>query len=1301
MFLYIETIHANGCLLQSKGRTRKMGKQPRDAENTTRAFFKEYMVNRNVEATLDWLMDDVQWIGTGKGEYSCGKEQVLEALEQEFSLDPDAYRLIWEDIRENSLTPDCAVMQGRLTVVRILPDGENFAMGVRVTSTCVRTAEGFKVSSIHASVPADFQEEGEFFPLSFAESVSEEYARRMGRSALELLGKTIPGGMLGTYFEPGFPLYYVNDRMLDCLGYTYEEFSQDSQGMVGNCIHPQDRERVYGVVRDAFGKVRDYGVRYRIRKKNGRYIHVYETGNFAQAEDGRDICLSVVRDISAEAEAEERLKQENREKERQAGRYDQLFQSVLCGIMQWKPLDRERVVFKNANRESIRILGYEPEEFWSHGVWQWKELIAEADYQMKLDQLDNLEKAGDSMNFQYRVRQKDGTSCWILGKLEMVEDGDGELIAQSVFLDIDIRKRTEHQNQQLKELAEANSAILNMALEHTSLCEFYYYPDRRTCVIPDRTSARYQCGSRYVNMPESFAEEMVAPEGRRDFIRMYEDIHSGKRTASVQFLTVNGLWCRVTMSAVEYGENGQNGTVLGIIEDITKEQTMALALEAAKSRDSLTGLWNREAGTRIAQEYMAQKPLGERCALMLLDMDNFTRINQEEGVAFANAVLQEVADILRAETEPDDIRVRMGGDEFMLVLKGRGKAGATVTGPRVAARVRELLLQSDKDISISVSIGMCATEVVDEYSGLYRCAESTLKYVKENCQGNAACYLDTSNELGEMLTDLYTEKHQLNTIEQGLTEQREDLVSFALDLLGKARNLNDAVQLLFARLGKTFGLDRVSLLDVDRDYLTCRFSYQWARDKTDLMMHKTFYITREQYEQWPGQFDPSGLNRHAVYDESSMSCLQAAIWNQGMFAGILSFEVKTDGYSWNDEQRKLLEELSKIIPSFVMKARADAVSQAKTDFLSRMSHEIRTPLNAIVGMTSIARNVVDDRDRVLECLDKLETSNQYLISLINDILDMSRIESGKMELNVQSMDMEDFVRSLEGMMRPQAEQKGLRFIVENRCCQGLALVTDRLRLEQVLINIIGNAVKFTGEGGDVIFSITPEEGSSGGQRLTFSVKDTGIGIASEAMDSIFNAFEQAEKNTSVKYGGTGLGLAISSRLVQMMGGTLGVRSVLGEGSEFYFTLTLPIGKLDGQTPRSREPEHHDFHGKRLLVVEDNLLNQEIAQSLLEMEGFLVETAENGQAALDAFGNHEPGYYNAVLMDIRMPVMDGIEATRRIRTMERPDSRTIPIIAMTANAFDQDSRKSLDSGMNGHLSKPIRVEELLRMLDACL
>ena len=231
-----------------------MGEQPRDAENTTRAFFKEYMVNRNVEATLGWLTDDVHWIGTGKGEYSCGKEQVLNALEQEFSLDPDAYQLIWEDIRENRLTPDCAVMQGRLTVVRTLPDGKEFAMGARLTSACVRTAEGFRVASIHASAPAGIQEEGEFFPLSFAESVSREYARRMGRSALELLGKNIPGGMLGTYLESGFPLYYVNDRMLAYLGYTYEEFSQATRGRVA--VNGRDvREYTQNGLRSRIGVV--------------------------------------------------------------------------------------------------------------------------------------------------------------------------------------------------------------------------------------------------------------------------------------------------------------------------------------------------------------------------------------------------------------------------------------------------------------------------------------------------------------------------------------------------------------------------------------------------------------------------------------------------------------------------------------------------------------------------------------------------------------------------------------------------------------------------------------------------------------------------------------------------------------------------------------------------------------------------------------------------------------------------------------------------------------------------------------
>lgn len=236
-------------------------------------------------------------------------------------------------------------------------------------------------------------------------------------------------------------------------------------------------------------------------------------------------------------------------------------------------------------------------------------------------------------------------------------------------------------------------------------------------------------------------------------------------------------------------------------------------------------------------------------------------------------------------------------------------------------------------------------------------------------------------------------------------------------------------------------------------------------------------------------------------------------------------------------------------------------------------------------------------------------------------------------------------------------------------------------------------------GGKILFQISQLEQDDQTVTLRFSVADTGIGIADSAIEGIFNSFEQAEKSTSAKYGGTGLGLSISSRLVQMMGGTLQVRSKLGKGSEFYFTLTFRFGKLipEKAPEKSADPDTSDFSGKRILLVEDNDLNLEIAQTLLEMNGFLVECAKNGQEALDCFQEHTAGYYDAILMDIRMPVLDGIETAKRLRTMGRPDSRTIPIIAMTANAFDEDSRKSLDSGMNGHLSKPIQIEKLLSLL----
>lgn len=982
-------------------------------------------------------------------------------------------------------------------------------------------------------------------------------------------------------------------------------------------------------------------------------------------------------------------------------KYRSLFQSVLCGIIHFRLCPGLRLDIKSANPEAIQLLGYDPESFWTKKDWRISSLISADDYKRIIPLISSPPESSDDTPTEYRIIRKDGSFCWVLGRFCSIRDTDGEMLIQGVFLDIDMKKRVELQNRQLSKQIESQIELLQMALEHTSTCEFYYYPQLRLCVIPPRTCEHYGCEHIYEKMPESFSSSFVVQEYRSAFNIMYENINSGKRSASVQFQSMAGSWCRVTLSTVSYAEDGRPASAIGIIEDITNEVNMAAELESAKSRDSLTGLWNKEAGTRLVQEYMSKKPVEEDCTMMLLDMDNFTRLNHEEGTAFADAVLQEVADIICTETTPSDIQIRLGGDEFMLFIKNCGKAQATIIGPRVAEKIQKILSPSDKKLAISVSIGMCASEVVNEYTGLYRCAESTLKYVKENCRGQAACYLDTSNELGVMLTNLYTESHQVNEIDKENAERGKSLVSFALDLLGKARNLDDAISLLFTRIGRAYHLDRISLLEIDPEFLSCRFTYQWARKNADMKMGQTIYISREKYETAAAAYDDDGLSNACADEEFSpfCSCLSSAIWNRGVFTGLLCFETNQKDYAWTQEQRTLLAELNKIIPSFIMKARADSVSQAKTDFLSRMSHEIRTPMNAIVGMTSIAKSVAGDKDKVLECLDKLETSNQYLVNLINDILDMSRIESGKMELNPSSTDFQAFITFLDGMLRPQAEQKGISLILENGYVSGRSLITDELRLEQVLINIIGNAIKFTGAGGKILFQISQLEQDDQTVTLRFSVADTGIGIADSTIEGIFNSFEQAEKSTSAKYGGTGLGLSISSRLVQMMGGTLQVRSKLGKGSEFYFTLTFRYGELiPEKTPeKSADPDTSDFSGKRILLVEDNDLNLEIAQTLLEMNGFLVECAKNGQEALDCFQEHPAGYYDAILMDIRMPVLDGIETSKRLRTMGRPDSRTIPIIAMTANAFDEDSRKSLDSGMNGHLSKPIQIEKLLSLL----
>lgn len=380
--------------------------------------------------------------------------------------------------------------------------------------------------------------------------------------------------------------------------------------------------------------------------------------------------------------------------------------------------------------------------------------------------------------------------------------------------------------------------------------------------------------------------------------------------------------------------------------------------------------------------------------------------------------------------------------------------------------------------------------------------------------------------------------------------------------------------------------------------------------------------------------------------------------------------------------------------------KAEADNRAKSEFLSRMSHEIRTPMNAIVGLTDLTEMTEGLPDKARENLTQIKSSSRYLLSLISDILDMSRIENGKMEIGCEAFSLNGMLQEVETMMAAEAEKRGLLFRMENDT-QDDALLGDEIRLRQVIFNLLSNAFKFTPEGGTVRLCVKQDEATEHDAVYTVRVIDSGIGIPQKDQERIFRSFEQLGTNFA-KSQGTGLGLSICYHIVRAMGSTLKLKSEPDRGSEFYFTVTLlksdrreSSRKTDGDEQENAECS--SLRGMKILIAEDNDLNAEIAMELLAAQGMDTVRAENGKKAVEIFADSAPGTFHVILMDIMMPEMNGLEATLAIRAMHRPDAAEVPIIAMTANAFKQDEEAAMKAGMSGFLPKPVDVVRMYDML----
>ncbi len=378
---------------------------------------------------------------------------------------------------------------------------------------------------------------------------------------------------------------------------------------------------------------------------------------------------------------------------------------------------------------------------------------------------------------------------------------------------------------------------------------------------------------------------------------------------------------------------------------------------------------------------------------------------------------------------------------------------------------------------------------------------------------------------------------------------------------------------------------------------------------------------------------------------------------------------------------------------------ANQSNQAKTTFLNSVSHDIRTPLNAITGFTALAMNHLHDPDMVKNYLGKVTVASNHLLALINDVLDMSRIESGHIELEEKPVSLTHIYQDLETIIQNDIKAKGIHFFGEMKDIAHPTVLLDPMRMKKVLLNILSNAAKFTPEGGEIHFSIEEIGDAADGKGLyQFHIKDTGIGMSKEYITHIFEPFSREETATVSGIPGTGLGMSIASRIVKLMGGTITVTSEVGKGS--HFVVTIPATRIVEEIrekENSEEPLEQIIEGKRVLLVEDNELNREICQELLEMAGFTVDTAEDGKIAVEKVREAPAGTYDVILMDIQMPIMDGYEATREIRCLVEGKKAGIPIFALTANAFAEDRRRAIEAGMNGHIAKPIDIPSLMKTL----
>jgi signal transduction histidine kinase/CheY-like chemotaxis protein/PAS domain-containing protein len=886
------------------------------------------------------------------------------------------------------------------------------------------------------------------------------------------------------------------------------------------------------------------------------------------------------------------------------------------------------------NEGFFHLMGITQEEGKKYGGYRYLEAVHDEDLGMVRQQVRDIVMGGTYTDFTYRNKSHGGGYRWTRLVGNVITDPLGKRYLYCTYTNVD-----EQMAQQ--EALEKDKALLTLAMKTANMSSWEYDLEKRCIHLEQSTFFAKTVDDIIENVPDSLVTaHFVHPASIAEFKNLFEKSPKDDKPHQADIRMRSGengsyVWKRFIIIPL-FDKKGNHVRSLGITIDITE-----------------------------------QKRLQDNYELQLRELEEFNAPNLIVKARYA--LQRNTMEYYQKKTE-DSVNFR---------LVHTYDEGLTSTAERIADRnQKEEFLRIYDRKNMLEQFGKGNTELSYSYWRL------SWKGSTFWCLTQAKLFSDPTT--GEVMCCIYTYDNNEQKLQQELIET---VVHLDYDYLAIVDLQKNSFR-MFSRNGNN-GIELPP--NAGDDYETSVGNYAREivvpEETEQNIIDMSIANVRKQLEK---------NDRYTCYVDMrrrdgsiARKMLQYSYLDKANNKVLLARVDITDIYRKDQEKVQELQKAKE--EAEAARQTAEEASSVKTQFLSRMSHDLRTPMNAIIGLSFLAKEELGDAKAMESYISNIQSAAKFLLGLVNDCLDFEKLNAHKMVLNKEPYDYELFKQNIRSIIQPLCNDKGIHFVLKE-CPRKDTIMVDAVRFEQIFLNLLTNAVKFTPKGGTVTLRFSCDDPTEGNLPIHISVEDNGIGISEEFQKHLFEPFEQEDNGLKAQSQGTGLGLSIVKSIVDLMGGSITVRSELGQGTTFTVSLTLPLATEKER--KKREPEETTARmnpGLHLLLVEDHPLNTEIATKILERQGAIVTSAANGKEGIDDFIASAPYFYDAILMDIRMPVMDGYEATRLIRNLGREDAKSVPIIAMSANAFEEDVRMSLQAGMNAHLSKPIEPNILYETL----